>query len=230
MLIYVNGDSHAAGAEAVNSYCFAEDDSQYRQLGRRAHPDNEEVCWGTVLGNSLKAVVLNHAESASSNDRILRTTKEHIEVFHPNLVIIGWSSWEREEWYEAGRYWQVNAAPPGEDWPKKIRARHRDWVMGIDYQQCMKMWHERIWDLHCDLQSKKIPHLFFNCFSEFKGVKHKDWGQSYLGPYDSGLVYQNWLKDCGFSTVNPKSYHFGPQAHQAWADVLLKQLTLTLLQ
>ncbi len=26
MILYVNGDSHSAGAEAVNDYCFAQDD------------------------------------------------------------------------------------------------------------------------------------------------------------------------------------------------------------
>ena len=29
MILYVNGDSHTAAAEAVNPYAFAEDDGQY---------------------------------------------------------------------------------------------------------------------------------------------------------------------------------------------------------
>ena len=39
------------------------------------------------------------AESASSNDRILRTTQEYLrEVTISSLVVIGWATWEREEW------------------------------------------------------------------------------------------------------------------------------------
>jgi len=40
MILYVNGDSHTAGAEAVNSHAFADDDPAYKHLGRLPHPDN----------------------------------------------------------------------------------------------------------------------------------------------------------------------------------------------
>lgn len=229
MLIYVNGDSHAAGAEAVNSYCFAEDDPNYSSMGRRPHPANERVCWATVLASKLRAAVLNRSESASSNSRILRETLKDLTNLDAGVVVIGWSSWEREEWWHEGKYWQVNAAPPGHDWPPEIQKRHREWVTTVNYDDCMKMWHDKIWGLHKVLKQSNVPHLFFNCFSEFTGVEHRDWGQNYIGPYDSKMVYQNWLKDRGFKTVNPKSYHYGPDAHAAWAEFLTPQLTLTLL-
>ena len=43
MILYVNGDSHTAGAEAVNPYAFAEDDPNLTHLGRLPHPDNLAV-------------------------------------------------------------------------------------------------------------------------------------------------------------------------------------------
>ena len=72
MILYVNGDSHSAGAEAVNDYCFAEDDPFYYALGRIPHPDNERASYGCNIANELFAILHCDAESASSNSRIIR--------------------------------------------------------------------------------------------------------------------------------------------------------------
>jgi len=55
LIVYVNGDSHSAGAEAVNTFCFADDDPRYRELGRRPHPDNLAVSYGQILANKFNA-------------------------------------------------------------------------------------------------------------------------------------------------------------------------------
>ena len=110
MILYVNGDSHSAGAEAVNNHCFAEDDPLYRGLGRRPHPDNERASYGCLIANELRAILHCDAEAASSNDRIIRTTRDYIEnEGKPDFVLIGWSTWERQEWFYNDRWWQVNA-------------------------------------------------------------------------------------------------------------------------
>ena len=49
MILYANGDSHTAAAEAVNSYAFAEDDRNLVHLGRLPHPTNLAVSWGKKL-------------------------------------------------------------------------------------------------------------------------------------------------------------------------------------
>jgi membrane-bound lytic murein transglycosylase B len=68
------------------------------------------------------------AESASSNARIIRTTREYLEKNTPAYVIIGWSTWEREEWIHDGKYWQVNAGGIGEDWPEVIKFKYKNWI------------------------------------------------------------------------------------------------------
>ena len=78
MILYVNGDSHTAGAEAVNAYAFAEDDPKLYYLGRLPHPENLQVTWGKLLSLALNAGFQCDAESASSNARILRTTRAWI--------------------------------------------------------------------------------------------------------------------------------------------------------
>jgi hypothetical protein len=233
MILYVNGDSNSAGAEAVNPYCFAKDDPLYWALDRQPHPDNLRVSYGCELANMMSAILECDAESASSNDRIVRTTYNHLTgvqgMFNsnkPDLVIIGWSTWEREEWWdpETNRYWQVNAGGIGADWPDKIKARYKDYILNIDMQSSIAKACNKIWTLHTDLQKQNINHLFFNCFEPLSGMPEADWEGCYVEPYNKDFTYYNWLKAKGFKTVNTNSYHFGPDAHYAWAEFLFQTL------
>lgn len=223
MILYVNGDSHSAGAEAVNSHAFAEDDPLYWALGRKPHPDNERASYGCLIANELNAIFHCDAESASSNDRIIRTTREYLSEFTPDAIIIGWTSWEREEWLYDNTYWQINAAPHGHDWPKEIQDKHREWVLSVDYNKKRLESHEKIWRFHNEL--KDIPHLFFNAFSSFHNTPFVDWDDSYVHPYDDKYTFRNWLLSQGCKTVNQHSYHFGADAHRKWAQFLLPHLT-----
>jgi hypothetical protein len=230
MILYVNGDSHSAAAEAVNNYAFAEDDTAHWQLGRRPHPDNLAVSYGQHLANQLNATLHCDAESASSNSRIERTTKNYLRDYgKPDLILIGWSTWEREEWWdhEAQRYWQVNAGGIGHDWPEFIKSKYKDYIRRVDYQSCVSKWHHKVHEFHLHLENRGVPHLFFNTFSPFNNVlQYTDWGTSYIDPYNPNLTYINWLKLQGFDTVNPNSYHFGADAHQAWAEFLIQTIIL----
>ena len=223
MILYVNGDSHSAGAEAVNSFAFAEDDPLYSGLGRQPHPDNERVSYGCLIANAFFAILHCDAESASSNDRIIRTAREYLTQHKPDAIIIGWSTWEREEWLYNDRYWQINAGGAGYDWPEELKHRYHDWVTSLDYRQKERDAQDKIWALHQELSD--IPHLFFNSYLALDFTEHRDWGDSYLYPYDNAYTYYHWLKDHGYNTVNPHSYHFGADAHRAWADFLIPQLT-----
>ena len=75
MILYVNGDSHAAAAEAVNAHSWAEDDSQYFYLGHAPHPDNMAVGWPRRLADTVKAALgvfapmMREAELPSLRDR-----------------------------------------------------------------------------------------------------------------------------------------------------------------
>lgn len=218
MILYVNGDSHSAGAEAVNSYCFAEDDTQYRALGRRPHPDNLVVSYGRRLADNLNALLYCDAESASSNDRIIRTTREYISNTTPDLIIIGWSTWEREEIIFNDQYYQFSVGCKGIDWSPELKNVYQDWLSSTNHKQKEQQAHEQIWAFHNELQH--IPHLFFNTYLAFDFTEHLDWGKNYLGPYDEDQTYYHWLSNQGYKTVSPKSYHYGPDAHLIWANRL----------
>jgi hypothetical protein len=225
MILYVNGDSHTAGAEAVNIHAFAEDDPQYFYLGRAPHPENFEVTWGKQLSLALKAGLKCDAESASSNTRILRTTREWLagpgQDFDDKLLIIQWSTWEREEWFHNGLYYQVGSS--GLDHvPADLQEKYRDYVIGTDWKYKTEQAHEEIWQLHQELSREKIKHIFFNGNNDFVKIKdQRDWHANYIGPYDSGLSYDAIIRSKGIETVMPDSWHFGRDGHAVFFRFIL---------
>jgi hypothetical protein len=226
--LYINGDSHAAAAEAVNVHSFAEDDGRYFFLGRAPHPENLAVSWGTTLARTLKATMHNDSEAASSNHRILRTTKDWMERnqnwLPETVMIIQWSTWERQEWLIDGVYYQINAS--GIDHvPATHQQRYKDFVTSVDWQSCTQYWHDAIWQFHLDLLANGTRHIFFNGNNHFGDIPEhdrQDWGYHYLDPYAPENTYDSWLKSHGHSTVSPESWHFGPEAHTAWARFMLQ--------
>jgi len=224
MKLLINGDSHTAGAEAVNAHAFAEDDPKYNYLQRQPHPDNLRVSWGKKLGNMLNLSTHILAESASSNERILRTTNLWLAENNAKdvFVIIQWSTWEREEWNIDGEYFQVNAS--GIDWvPDSHKERYKEFIASIDWTRCTNNWHKRIVKYHEYLSKQGIPHLFFNGNSNFSKIKEQyDFGPSYIEPYTGS--YDKWLQDNGYSTVAPDSYHYDERAHGAWAKRVMRHI------
>jgi hypothetical protein len=223
MILYVNGDSHTAAAEAVNPHAFAEDDPLLFHLGRQPHPDNLAASWGKQLADRLGYTLYCDAESASSNDRIIRTTKQYLAKNKPDLVIIQWSTWEREEWIIKGEHFQVNAS--GIDHvPANHQNYYKNYIANIDWQSKTFSAHQRIWDFHKLLLKQNIPHVFFNGNTSFETVVQRfDWGSSFIDPYEQHGTYHSQLNKL-FSTVNPDSYHYGPEAHMHWANTLYQYL------
>jgi hypothetical protein len=225
MILYVNGDSHTAAAEAVNNHAFAEDDGALFYLGRAPHPANLAISWGKCLSQALRASFHCGAESASSNHRILRTTREWLSQLRnqDTLLIIQWSTWEREEWQDQdGTYFQVNAS--GIDHvPDSMQQHYKNFVANVDWQQCTQYWHDQIWQFHQELADQQIPHIFFNGNNDFGSITTRhDWGSSYIGPYDPNSTYASILAQNNYQTIAENSWHFGKQAHSFWANYVLQ--------
>ena len=227
MILYVNGDSHTAAAEAVNSYAFAEDDTDLAYLGRTPHPANLAVSWGRRLSETLKSGFHCAAESASSNARILRTTRDWLRqqvTYDDVLIIIQWSTWEREEWLHDGVYYQVGAS--GIDHvPQALQEKYRNFVIGTDWKQKTEQAHKEIWALHNELEQQDIKHIFFNGNNDFALVKdQQDWGTNYIGPYDPESTYDAIIRAQGIATVAPNSWHFGADGHAVFHRFLLNHV------
>lgn len=228
MILYVNGDSHTAAAEAMNPHGFACDDSQYFYMGQAPHPDNLAVSWGRVLADNLKAVLHCHAQAGCSNDRIIRTTQEWLCKFEEQknqwLMIIQWSTWEREEWLHEGTYYQVGASGI-DSVPDALQQRYKEFVVNIDWKEKTQQMHDKIWALHEELDWHQIPHVFFNGNNHFESIQNRrDWGVNYLSPYDPEGTYDAVLSRNGFQTVAPNSWHYGKDAHRFWSRYMLQYI------
>jgi len=225
MILYANGCSHTAAAEAVVPDCFAEDDGR-AGIDRRPHPVNLAASWCTHLARDLGRTLVCDAESASSNDRIIRTTREWIannpDKLSNTFMVIQWTTWEREEWLHNGTWYQVNAS--GVDIvPPELQQRYREFVINIDWAIKTQEAHKKIWALHCELQDLNIPHLFYSSHSTFSNIhNHHDWGVSYLEPYNRQGSYSAILQQNGH--VPTKWYHFDAKGHCFWANYVLQYI------
>jgi hypothetical protein len=227
MILYVNGDSHTAAAEAVNPHAFAMDDGNLFYMGRAPHPENLAVSWGRRLGDAMRASFHCGAESASSNTRILRTTRDWLagtRNLGEVLMVIQWSTWEREEWLIDGTYYQVGASGM-DDVPEEHKQRYKEYVVGVDWKEKTKQAHEEIWQLHLYLEGIDVNHIFFNGNNDFGAITdRKDWGSSYIGPYDAASTFDAQIRAAGIQTVSPDSWHYGKDGHSFWNRCMLQYI------
>jgi hypothetical protein len=230
MKLYVNGDSHTAAAEAVNSCAFAEDDGELRYLGRLPHPANLAVSWGKCLSQLIRASFYCDAESAASNQRIIRTTRDwinsHRDSLNQTLIVIQWSTWERQEWLIENEWLQINAS--GVDVvPESHQLKYKEFISTVDWNTVTEQAHTDIWNFHQELDQAGVRHVFFNGNTHFESIPKKqrhNWGTNYINPYRTDMTYSQWLKNNGFDTVAPNSYHFGKEAHAAWSRYVLQYI------
>jgi hypothetical protein len=227
MILYVNGDSHTAAAEAVNPHAFAEDDSTFFYLGRAPHPTNLAVSWGRHLSLALRTGFYCAAESASSNTRIMRTTRAWLQTltgYNEVLVIIQWSTWEREEWLIEDTYYQINAS--GIDHvPQSHQQQYKEFVAGVDWTKKTQQAHDEIWAFHQELEAQGIRHIFVNGNTDFSKIANRQsWGTNYIGPYDPSLTYNAIVRAKGVETAAPNSYHFGKDGHSVFHRFMLQYI------
>ena len=228
MILYVNGDSHAAAAEAVNPHAWAQDDGLFYGLGQQPHPDNERVSFGCELANWLRAILYLDAQAGGSNRRIIRTTRRWLldqEDVKDLFLVLQWSTWEREEWFDGNDGWvQVNASGIDEV-PEHFKQHYKEYIANIDWKQCTSQAHETIWQFHQELKAQGIRHVMFNGNNHFGDVQNRyDWENCYIDPYNPDQTYNSVLRKNGFKTVKPDSWHFGPDAHCYWAEYVLQYI------
>ena len=218
-MIYVNGDSHSAGADIIPGVCFAQDDPRYLAYGRRAHPEAVLQTYGYHVAQAFNQGFFCEAESASSNDRILRTTKAYVDGTSNKksigFIVIGWTSPEREEWQYGEDYIQVTASGT-DSVPESMEEEYKKWVVKQTMQELNRkeqLWYDRIWDFHCELIDQNIRHLFFNSTYNLPN-DGRDWGTNFIP-----ISYSKWLDEQGFDTVE-NSNHYNAEAHRAWGKYI----------
>jgi hypothetical protein len=223
MILYVNGDSHAAGAEINNSYCFADDDPIIHN-NKDPHPKNIINSFGYQLAKKLNHDFVTDARSGASNERILRTTEEFLKNNQNVFVLIGWSSFDRTEVDIDGDCYQFSPGFNSKEHSKKVQQYYKNYIDNVDIKKNMYCWHKKIVNLKRKLDKNNISYLFFNTYQVLDVDERIDWQNRYIGAYDTKKSYWHWLHDRGYSTVN-NGYHYGADAHKRWANRLYNWLT-----
>ena len=201
-MIYVNGDSHSAGADIIPGICFADDDPRFLAYGRRPHPEAIVETYGYKIAQTFNQGFFCDAESGSSNYRIIRTTRDFIEQTKDTSrinIIIGWTSWEREEWQDPDHretYYQVTASGTDSVAPF-MQEEYKRWVIRQTPEELKRKkekWQKTINEFSNELTEQNINHYFF----------HVD-------------DYTKYLMEQGYRTTNG---HFGADGHTEWANYL----------
>ena len=227
MHILFNGDSNLSGEELEN-------------------PANN---MSNEIARHFNATSTNLSLSGAGNDYIYDTTIDYLKSNpNPDLVVIGWTDHEREQWWYNGGFHQVNSIRVGMDPmpPEKFQGRYEFWIGNIKKHQSYMMmlgyyWHNKIINLHEMLTEKNIPHLFFNTFSPFTFVDvdfrighpddadssppaRNDWNHTYYEPYVAMAGYTRWAKLQGYKEITPGLDHYEPKAHADWAAKMVQYL------
>jgi len=203
MILYVNGDSHSQGVGV--------------QI---------DESYPVIIAKEFGLDIVNEAQSGASNARILRTSKEYLASQQtPDLIVIGWSTWEREEWQYENTYYNVNSSGHN-PLPKILEHSYKKWVIEQTPEILNKKslhWHKEIFQFHKELLQKNIKHIFFNCMYNFFQIEDKlDWDMNFIGPYDNDSSYYWWLTQQGYES--DKWYHFRASGHQAWGNRLISYI------
>lgn len=207
MKLFVNGCSHSAG-DGTSTLAYS---------------------WPNQLAEMLGADLINHSLSGASNQRMIRTTREwlsSIDVRKKHLVIIGWSSWEREEWYHNQQFYQVNAGGHSR-LPRELKSRYMKYVSELDdrvsYVDTARSTEEEIYQLAEDLQYHQVEYLFFNSFMQIsETLKNDRWDHRYMTPFSNELNYFAYLERAGH--LPDFGLHFGDAAQTDWAQVMFNYI------
>ena len=198
----MNGDSHSAGAGVPMYNSFAH-----------------------IVAQKVNMRLENQSTSGASNQKIIRTTRNYLENNRPDFVLIGWSTWEREEWLHNNQYYQINSSGDAQ-LPLELQNHYKDWVtkQNSDTRDNKSQhWHQQIYQLHLELKEQNIQHLFFNCmYNFFKISKKLEWNNNYVDPYDNESSYYWYLKNKNYTADS--WYHYGADGHSAWAEFLINYI------
>ena len=216
--LWVNGDSHTAGSYS---------------------PKNVDNPFAKQLAETFNLEYTNIAQPGGSNQRILRTTTEALPDLDPadTLILIGWSSWERTEWYWDNQ-WHAICGDPGYQipdfakprWQKHTDHYHRqfdDTVSDHDLWTKSKEQEHAIYVFHKLLENLGYKFLFFlGCDNSMRWESTHEFSSQL--PWLPGTWAHDPYTPTGFSPfcrekghLRDALWHYGQAAHDDYAEFLM---------
>jgi hypothetical protein len=219
--LFVNGDSHTA--------------SSYHD------PDLTAT---KILAEKYQFDYINIAQAGGSNQRIMRTTLASLPDLDPasTLIVIGWSSFERTEWFYQGQWHQITDAAiyQIENDLRELGRQHTQSWYNPDNYECWNRQaeqHNAIWNFHKLLHQLGYQFIFYQGCKTFffDGCPQQDmefklpwidqvWAHD---PYvrltrDNERViesFSHYVEQHGCQHIDDYA-HFGTDAHELWATYL----------
>jgi hypothetical protein len=233
-ILYVNGCSHSAGAE------ISKPNSQ-------RDPMDLELSFGGQLAKKYKLIHHNDAIPGQGNDAILSQTihsvLELLDIFDPEeiLVVIGWAGYDRIN-FVYDNIWYcfcTGGGNPNVSQNKIVEQAYNNWIMTTDPKNNLNKFLVTYISMVNFLEKHKIQYCMFNGSSPVvtkpeNNLIHKAAGnkptikifnhivnnENFLGRDNSKLGYYEFLSENYNPFANGRKWHFGPDAHSAWATVL----------
>ena len=175
-----------------------------------------------------------HARFGASNDQIIRRTNEWVSNQDPQddlMVFIGWSTWEREEWFIDGEYVNVDQYSLN-DIPPNALSRYNEWRVKVDnthgyMTQKTIEWNSKIHNYIEWLYDHDIQFFMWNNYIALDRVEGLDNDiAEYIHPYnDDYTMYDYLVRVNNHHPFPDDQYHFDAAGHTIWADCLINHIT-----
>jgi len=194
--------------------------------------EDRNSAWPQQLANQINYQLINLASPAASNDKILRTTFEHLLTHTPDLVVIGWSNIGRSEYADEFGYYDVWPGYQGNLFRRDNTLWREELVEYISKYHNIEFINRKFLQqvvlLQKYLESCKIQHVMVNIVqNEYYKLKKFSAQELYnkqvnrdtfLGFDDSGML--EWTHGC---KLGPRG-HFLEDGHQIVADRLYEHI------
>lgn len=245
-LIYANGCSWTYG-DGIRTDPFFDGAEPLK------HHDQPNYSWPQQLANIVDCDVINEGQGAGSNQRMVRMTSQFIRKYPAEkrknlLVVIGWSSLERNEimiehdgnerWlnFNAGQDIDTQFLPypaPMVSELKKYQNTHR-WFIQNTYIGFMQ-WMNQMYLLANTLQNLRIRYLFFSSIGGWRWGNNRDIDlysvfseelKFFDDPRYLGIIHgASMAKFCHDNGI-PLSRCMHPmlEGHRKWAEFLHQEL------
>ena len=222
-MIYFDGDSHTYGEELEN-------------------PAQES--FPKILSEKLGHEFVNLAESGCGNDEIMRRVYRYLSQCkeknqYPDMIVIGWTEVDRETWFVEGvgksvDTYKLTATEAHKLYPERLsKFRKNVKYNGIYIAALTHYWYNQVYNLHCELELLKIPHLFFhgcpNWLKKWNDIRSWNivkmdnitsyvWNNTFINQTDPNFSMFQWTTGRGHP--HTEYDHVGPLAHVEWAELL----------
>ncbi len=232
-ILYANGCSWTAGQGMPEDEKF---------VGN----DYKAFAWPAPLGRMLNYNVVNQALGGGSNKRMVRMTCKFVnslpkESYKDLLVVLGWTTAERNEIYINNEWYTFNAQQVFSE-HNILKRLDKDIVSGIDRYQKeyvtyienplvnLLYYYQEKQLLSCFLESKGIKYLFSNSLPSHWGyIEAEEFQyQNYLANVKTKYMYDDitFNKYCEEENLLlSKCIHPLVEANESWADHLKEKIT-----